>query len=270
MRLSIRHRTVYEYGAEVCASIQYLRLTPRNDETQQLHGWRLRAPGCLAAWQDAYGNALHTLTCEGRRRSLVIDAEGEVETFDGVSHATGRRDILRPAVFLRATPATRCSPAMQRFARQFRAGEADSVLDNLLEMMHAIRATVDFRTGSSHVHTTAEEAFNERAGVCQDHAHIFIACCRELGIPARYVGGYLLLFENSDRQEAGHAWAEAWIDEEIGWVSFDVANTRHSHATHVRVAVGMDFRDATPVSGVRTGGGNESMRVEVQVVQMQQ
>lgn len=269
MRLRIHHHTLYRYDTPPCSSIQYLRLTPRNDATQQVLNWNVRASGSLDEWQDGFGNVVHTLVCKERRDALVIEAMGELETNDRVHHLDGRDEALRREVYLRHTPLTASDNAIKAFVAPFRPGLADAALDTLLELMFAIRARVDFRNGSTHVFTSAAEAFASSAGVCQDHAHIFIACCRELGIPARYVGGYLLLDTGSANQTAGHAWSEAWIAG-MGWVSFDVANTRHSHTTHVRVAIGLDYRDASPVVGVRTGGGPERMEVTVQVVQTQQ
>lgn len=266
MLLNIRHRTLYRYAQAAQRSVQYLRLTPLDDAAQRVERWTVRGPGNLSAWRDGYGNLVHTLACEFPHRELLIEAEGVVETHEAITHSSGEGETLSRHVYLRATPLTRATPGLQRFAQPFRAALADAPLDALLELMFAIRARVDFDTAATHAGTLAGEAFAQGSGVCQDHAHIFIACCREIGVPARYIGGYLHLDGDSANQVAGHAWAEAWV-EDIGWVSFDVANTRHRHATHVRVAVGLDYRDVCPVAGVRSGGGMETLAVEVQVVQ---
>jgi transglutaminase-like putative cysteine protease len=268
MRLNIRHRTIYRYGTPVCASIQYLRLTPRNDPGQRVIDWAVRASGELHAWSDGYGNRVHTLVCRKDYRELSIEAAGVIETDAAVIHLDGREEALPRQVYLRHTPLTAVDAAIRQFAGLFRVALTNAPLDALLELMFAIHERVAFTVGSTHSATSASEAFASRSGVCQDHAHIFIACCRELDIPARYIGGYLLTDGDSE-QAAGHAWAEAWIAD-IGWVSFDVANTRHRCDTHVRVAVGLDYRDVSPVAGVRQGGGSEEMSVMVQVVQAQQ
>lgn len=269
MRLNIRHRTVYHYAAPVCASIQYLRLTPRSDQGQRVIDWTVRASGELNAWSDGYGNLVHTLVCRNDYRELSIEALGTIETDAAVLHHDGLDEALPPQVYLRHTPLTAVDEAIRRFAGTFRAALAHAPLDVLLEMMFAISERVAFTVGSTHSATSASEAFASQSGVCQDHAHIFIACCRDLGVPARYIGGYLLTDGDSANQVAGHAWAEAWIAG-IGWVSFDVANTRHRCDTHVRVAVGLDYRDVSPIVGMRRGGGGEEMAVTVQVVQAQQ
>ena len=264
MRLNIRHHTVYRYGTPVCASIQYLRLTPRNDPGQRVINWTVRASGDLQAWRDGYGNRVHTLACRKDYRELSIEAAGTIETYAAVIHLDGREEILPNQVYLRHTPLTAADEAIRQFAGLFRVAVASAPLDALLELMLAIRERVAFTVGCTHSATSASEAFAGRSGVCQDHTHIFIACCRDLGIPARYIGGYLLVDDNSENQTAGHAWAEAWIAD-IGWVSFDVANARHRCDTHVRVAVGLDYRDVSPVVGVRRGGGVEEMSVSVSV-----
>lgn len=265
MRLNIRHKTVYQYAAPVCSSIQYLRLTPRNDPGQRVIDWAVRAGGELQGWSDGYGNRVHTLVCRKDYRELTIEAAGIVETDPAVVHLDGREETLPRQAYLRQTPLTTADEAIRQFAGRFRAAFDQAPLDTLLELMFAISERVVFTVGSTHSATTAREAFAGGTGVCQDHAHIFIACCRDLGIPARYIGGYLLTDAYSDSQVAGHAWAEAWIDN-IGWASFDVANTRHRSDTHVRVAVGLDYRDVSPIVGVRRGGGIEGMTVTVQVV----
>ena len=129
---------------------------------------------------------------------------------------------------------------------------------------------MDYRPGVTQIGTTAAQAFSKRAGVCQDHAHVFVSCCRKLNVPARYVSGCLAprnrLATNLGQRTtlASHAWAEAWI-EGLGWQGFDVANHARENGRHVRVAVGLDYLDACPVRGFHRGGEDESLDVEVQV-----
>jgi transglutaminase-like putative cysteine protease len=142
--------------------------------------------------------------------------------------------------------------------------------------MMSVREHVDYQPGITHSASTALEAFGGRAGVCQDHAHIFVACCRHLGIPARYVSGYLGVGSDrngassggggaaGDGRLASHAWAEAWLDGE-GWRGYDIANRLRPAARHVRLAVGLDYMDACPIRGYRRGGLGESLEVEVRV-----
>ena len=112
---------------------------------------------------------------------------------------------------------------------------------------------------------SAEEALAAGHGVCQDHAQIFIGAARLLGFPARYVSGYLFM-ENNVEQEASHGWAEAYVDG-LGWVGFDVANGISPDERYIRVATGLDYKEAAPVSGMRFGDGGEAMTVTLQVQQ---
>ena len=126
---------------------------------------------------------------------------------------------------------------------------------------------MEYRTGSTTVATSAEEAFGDGAGVCQDHSHIFIGAARLLNIPARYVSGYLMMNDRIE-QEATHAWAEAFIDG-LGWVGFDISNGISPDMRYVRVATGRDYKDAAPVTGISFGTSTTVLDVEVAVEQKQ-
>jgi transglutaminase-like putative cysteine protease len=114
--------------------------------------------------------------------------------------------------------------------------------------------------------TSAIEAFGLKRGVCQDYAHIFIACARHGGVPARFVSGHFLRSDGMVNQQAGHAWAEAFVPD-LGWVGFDPANSICTTDAHARVAIGLDYLGAAPVRGTRYGGGTETLTVAVKVDQ---
>jgi len=124
---------------------------------------------------------------------------------------------------------------------------------------------VEYRKGETHVHTTGAEALEQRSGVCQDYAHIFCATARVLGVPARYVSGYL----THEAHAASHAWAEANIDY-LGWVGFDPTNRACATDAYIRTATGLDYAEASPIRGVRSGGGVETMTVKVSFPSQQQ
>jgi transglutaminase-like putative cysteine protease len=136
----------------------------------------------------------------------------------------------------------------------------------------AIREKVDYQTGATNVDTSAEEAVAAGQGVCQDHAHIFIAAARALDIPARYVSGYLMMNDRIE-QEATHAWAEAYV-QNLGWVGFDISNQISPDPRYVRLATGRDYRDAAPITGISFGAATEdltvNLAVEQQTVEQQQ
>ena len=129
-----------------------------------------------------------------------------------------------------------------------------------------LNGDITYDTNPTGSNTTAAEAFSLRRGVCQDLTHIFIAACRSLAIPARYVGGHFHRSDGVTSQEAGHAWAEAFVPD-LGWVAFDPTNGISATEAHVRVAIGLDYLGAAPVRGTRTGGGQETLTVAVNVDQ---
>jgi transglutaminase-like putative cysteine protease len=133
----------------------------------------------------------------------------------------------------------------------------------------ALNREIVFDTDPTHTATTAAEAFSLRRGVCQDLTHIFVAAARALGVPSRYVGGHFHRADGVISQEAGHAWAEAYV-ENLGWVGFDPTNGICITEAHVRVAVGLDYLGAAPVRGTRYGGGGETLTVAVRVDQARQ
>ena len=167
-------------------------------------------------------------------------------------------------LFERPTPMTRAGKAVRDLARSIPAAEP---LERLHHLSAAVRAAVRYDTQASETGWTAEQALEAGAGVCQDHSHVFLAAARHLGIPVRYVSGYLMMNDRIS-QEAMHAWAEAHVDG-LGWVGFDVSNGISPDTRYVRVATGLDYAEAAPVSGHRFGGAGERLTVSVDVAQQQ-
>jgi transglutaminase-like putative cysteine protease len=267
MQLTIEHRTHYRYSEPVNYTIQQLRLTPVDGYGQRVWHWDIRVHADLHRFLDAHGNTTHTLVLDKPHDEISIVACGEVET--GLPYDAGHQR-LPLEVYLRRTELTGMDTELRRFADRFARYVEDAGDAWLDALMHAIVERVPYVRGNTMVNTTAADAFRLGAGVCQDHAHIFIACCRYLGLPARYVSGYL--FTQDGRLMESHAWADVYL-RDGGWRSLDVSNGCRTNGVHVRLATGLDYRDACPVSGVRVGGGTESMGVSVlvnQAGQMQQ
>lgn len=260
MLLNIEHHTRYVYSEPVNYTIQQLRLTPQNGFGQHVKRWDIRVNGELQPSADAYGNTIHTLVIDVPHEEITVIASGEVETgLDVIS----QHQALPLSIYLRETSLTKSDVAICVFAEQFKR-PAHLQNQALEEMMHALLKRVSYIGGVTQVTTSAIEAFNLGQGVCQDHAHIFIACCRSMGLPARYVSGYLFTQDGSLMQT--HAWADVYLETE-GWQSFDVSNGCRAHDVHVRLASGLDYRTASPVSGMRSGGGIEGMATSVIVNQ---
>jgi transglutaminase-like putative cysteine protease len=267
MLIAIRHVTHYAYDTVGSFAVQRLRLTPSDNQSQRVLGWRIEAEGIeqAASYVDGFGNRVHLVTHARPYETLSFVASGEVETRDcgGVIGHCG--EVANPRVFLRATPRTDSSAAIDRLADGLRDR---APLERLHLLMEEIAKRVAYEADATHAGTSAAEAFAAGHGVCQDHAHIFIAAARRLAIPARYVTGYLHV-EGEPTAVAHHAWAEAWLDD-LGWVGFDPANHICPTERYVRLACGFDAASAAPITGTRKGGGTETLRVDVVVRQQQQ
>lgn len=269
MLLSIRHETHFDYDEPVRYSVQRLHLWPTNFATQKVVSWSISAPGIDTAlsYVDGFGNQVHLVTFADEEGPVSIVAEGTVDCTDAAGVVRDLWSSAPEAVFLRQTKATQPSGPMRTMADKIAAGE-DNRLAVLHALMNEIHARVAYELGTTHAHTTGAEAFSDGKGVCQDHAHIFIGACRALGIPSRYVTGYLVTGEGAS-STAAHAWAEALVPN-LGWVGFDPANNTCPTDHYVRVAAGLDAAGVTPIRGSRRGGDTERMRVEVRVEIAQQ
>jgi len=267
MRIRIWHDTTYRYSWPVTGVIQTLRLTPRNTEAQYVMGWRIdvSADCPLTCHVDAFGNVTHTLTAEGPLDRLVVHVEGEVEIEDASGVVKGTIEPFPPSLFLRETPLTEPNDEIRSFAREVTGSKPDR-LSMLHALLDTLPETIAFDTDPTHAHTTAAEAFAIKRGVCQDISHIFIASARSLGIPARYVSGYLHRADGVNEQQAGHAWAEAFV-QGLGWIAFDATNGMCATDAYLRVAVGLDYLSAAPVRGSRIGGDGEGLDVRIRIDQ---
>ncbi len=263
MRLSISHDTTYRYADTVRASIQYLRLTPQESERQHVLRWDLELPCPARSQLDPYGNILHVLALEEPHEAIIIRASGQVE-IDESCEAEHDSQSQSALPYLRFTHLTQPDEPLLELAQRVTGGQ--QTRSALIELMQALGEQMTYIPGATHVQSTAAEAFAGRAGVCQDHAHAFLACARSLRMPARYVSGYL--FTDDEAHLASHAWAEAWLDG--AWYSFDVTNQLARPERHLKLAVGLDYLDACPVRGVRRGGGHETMHAQVYVSPMAQ
>lgn len=268
MLLSVEHATDYAYTTQTTYSIQYVRLTPRSDPGQSVASWRLDTPGRITPWLDGFGNIVHTVVQTSSHDHLYLHVAGEVDTRETHGVVPLDEHGLPPGAFLRSTPLTQPDETIHAFAAKFEAIRAKGNLPALHALMGAIHEAMPYTPGDTHVHSSAAEALILGSGVCQDHAHVFIACCRAWGIPARYVSGYLHTSAEDGRHLATHAWAEALV-EDLGWVSFDPSNCQSATQAYIRLAVAFDYQGAAPVRGVRLGGGHEEMTVRVQVEHIQ-
>ena len=217
-------------------------------------------------YDDQHFNTVTLVSVEQGAREVVVSCTGVVETEDNAGVIGQHSGHLPLWSFLSQTDRTRPGANVRGLLRDLKPAP-DGKLDFLHALSQRIRDAVEYRTGSTGVNTTAEQAAGAGMGVCQDHAQIFIGAAREADIPARYVSGYLMMNDRID-QEATHAWAEAHVDG-LGWIGFDISNGICPDPRYVRVATGRDYRDAAPITGISFGVASQDLQVDVAVEQQQ-
>ncbi|HEY1306959.1 MAG TPA: transglutaminase family protein [Vicinamibacterales bacterium] len=268
MRYSIRHVTRFTYESPITESVMETRMQPRGDDLQRcLHFALVTNPTSrVMVYQDHDGNTVHHFDIPGRHSRLTVTADAVVECLPSTTlpHRLGpgawaQLDALvasgeaweysAPSQFVLQ------SEALDAFRREIRLDRGHDPLVTLRWLMGEMYARFEYSPRSTRVDSPIEKALAARRGVCQDFAHIFLALVRPLGIPARYVSGYLFReVGSSDRSSDGatHAWVEARLPD-LGWVGFDPTNNLIAEDRHVRVAIGRDYADVPPTRGVFKG-----------------
>lgn len=265
MKLKISHTTSYHYDAPVPYALQQLRLRPKSRPDQMVLSWDVNIAGGKrqVSFEDEHANTVDLISFDAGVQDITVHCEGEVDVTD-TAGVTGKHLGFVPLwLFERSTPLTKAGSHIRAMLSDF--DKPSEPLEQLHALSALILETVPYSTDQTSAELTAEQAVSEGHGVCQDHAHVFIAAARHLGFPARYVSGYLMMNDRVD-QDASHAWAEAFVPD-LGWVGFDVSNGMSPDARYVRVATGLDYLGAAPVSGMRYGRGAENMLVKLQVEQ---
>jgi transglutaminase-like putative cysteine protease len=265
MRLRISHKTTYDYDEPVTYGLQQVRLTPKSRGAQTVLNWSTTVTGGARqlTFEDSHRNTVDLISSDPGTTRIEVLCEGEVEVHDTAGITGPHAGFMPLWMFERVTRPTKPGP----LARKFVAGlpPSDNALTRLHALSQAIHDAVPYQTGTSALDWTTEDVLANSTGVCQDHAHVFLTCARLMGHPARYVSGYLMLDDRIE-QEATHAWAEAWLPE-LGWVGFDISNAISPDTRYVRIATGLDYFDAAPVSGMRFGQSSERMSVVIHVQQ---
>ena len=259
MKLSVYHATTYRYAEPAERSTQVIRLTPVSNNRQRVIEWQLDLPTRSIQMHDAFGNLTHLMTLSRRHDAISIVATGTVEVPDLDDGEPA--DQVHPRVFLRSTQLTGLDDAIRAFAEPMRGTVSTRPLIGASDLMVAVQQRLPTRVGVTQADTTAAEALAIGAGAAQDQVHLYLACCRHLGLPARYVSGYAYAPDRAT--VSSRTWAEVWLTNR--WVGFDVNQASSATGGHIKLAVGLDYRDACPVRGVRLGGGEEVLSTTAQV-----
>jgi len=278
---SVRHLTKFRYSEAVTESVMETRMHPRTDSSQRCLSFHLSvSPRCrLFTYRDYLGNHIHHFDIPARHQQLVIVAESLVEVqsvpeipervafetwneLDALGRDEDCWEMLLPSEFV--TPA----PLLEDLKREMAVGRAEDPLTVLRKLNEQLSTLIEYVPKSTRVNSPIDEALRNRKGVCQDFAHIMIALVRGLGIPCRYVSGYI----HEEKQDGGyfagqnatHAWAEALLPH-MGWVGFDPTNRHMVGERHIRTAIGRDYADVPPTKGIFRGHTTSELTVAVRV-----
>ena len=284
MIYDITHVTEFDYEERVSVSHHVARLTPRRSgrQTPLAHTWTFDpAPAVLREHQDVFGNPVAFFAMQGPHRRLVRDVPGRrgrrgaaaaagavAGVGDGARRRrrpAGRRSSISSSTRRWSRPARPTPPTPPRRSR--RAAPSSTAC---VDLTHRLHEDLEFAPGATTIATPIAEVFRQRSGVCQDFAHLQIACLRSLGLPARYVSGYLETSPPPDEPrlvgvDASHAWIALYVPE-LGWIDADPTNDRVPVDRHVTLAWGRDYGDVSPIRGVILGGGEQRTRVAVDIV----
>jgi transglutaminase-like putative cysteine protease len=288
-RYAVEHETRYAYTAPVSQSWQLAHLVPRALPWQRLLSYKLHiepTPDERHDAPDSFGNSVTHFALHGAHRQLCVRMECVVEVGprpacdagmaevawevvrDAVHHDPQLDDLV-PARMREGTLLVPWSEAARVYAAPS-FGPGRGWLASVTALMQRIHHEFEFEAGATTVSTSVDEVLYQKRGVCQDFAHLMLACLRSHGLPARYVSGYLLTEPPPGQErlmgvDASHAWVAAYAPQH-GWVEFDPTNSQLADARYITLAWGADFADVVPLRGVILGGGEQDMVVEVSVV----
>ena len=267
MQYTIHHATKFAYETAVSESVMEVRMQPRSEGLQRCirFGLSTSPASRVRMYQDHDGNIVHHFNIPGRHPRLTVTAEalvdcapmpplpalspGAWERLDGLTTSGEFWEVMNPSTFACTTP------ALQQFARELGLERGPDPLQMLLRLTKDIYDRFEYSPKTTNVDSPIDDALELRRGVCQDFSHIMIALVRGLGVPCRYVSGYLFqenLGTVRSSSAATHAWVEAWLPD-LGWVGFDPTNNLTATDGHIRVAVGRDYADVPPTRGIFKG-----------------
>jgi transglutaminase-like putative cysteine protease len=282
MRLDIRYRCRFEYEEPVRESQNELRAVPITDQRQQLISARVStSPGArVFSFTDYWGTRVDTFGVREPHGSLEVVAEASVETrrtpvitaapqFETVRSSGFRNDYLE---YLEPTEHTAWSDAIVSEARRQAELAGPNLIDVLLAIYTRVGKALRYAPGTTYVGVEVEEVLARGSGVCQDYAHLAVAMCRSLGIPARYVSGYLFTTNDATGVEGEgdvvkvqtHAWFEAALPD-LGWLALDPTNAKEVGVRHVKIGHGRDYGDVPPLRGVFSGQAGTALDVAVEM-----
>jgi transglutaminase-like putative cysteine protease len=278
MKLEVVHSTRYRYSGPIAETVMEVRLRPMDGNGQRCLAFELDVSSGITprTYRDGYGNNVHYFNLVRPHSGLSVTSRSVVETGGELDSDPGEELVHD---FLRYRSPVKDGPGVRELARRHRIADHDSgpeVEGALDELTLTISRDFAYDRAVTNVYSSVDEVLELRAGVCQDFAHLFIAVARAMGVPARYVSGYIHspgVAAGSGQAAVGnvasasHAWAESWVPGK-GWVGYDATHPVRTSVNHVRVAVGRDYSDAAPTRGIYVGSATGTMVVSVRTRQM--
>lgn len=269
MRVGLSHITRLEYATDVMEGVMDTRLGPLSDDHQRWSRFELTAEpnASINRYVDGFGNAAHIVTVRRPHRFLEVSSRGEVETLIGdpftlpaapphpLSPAE-RADYLLPSALI---------PLHAQLHAMASPLSSDDTFASAQRLMDLVYRDFAYEQQVTDVSSTVDDVLSRRRGVCQDFAHVLIGLCRSIGVPARYVSGYIVSSREARRGvDASHAWVEVFTPTH-GWRGLDPTNNLVASEHHVKMAIGRDYRDVSPSRGAYRGGADERLSVIVSV-----
>jgi transglutaminase-like putative cysteine protease len=279
MYYAVTHLTIYEYSEPITDSVMEVRKQPRSDGEQRCIRFLLEVTpkARVFSYRDYLGNTIHTFNVPAAHEHLALKAEAVVEVkpapllpdalpdsawdvIDGQSDDRDMHDWLLSGQYTRSTE------LLTQFAQEIDWRRRADPLSMVRELNSAIYNAFNYNQNVTRVDSPIDDALQSRSGVCQDFTHIMLTLTRQLGIPSRYVSGYLAHLSETDRSDtdASHAWVEVWLPT-LGWIGFDPTNNLIVSDRHIRVSVARDYAHASPARGVFMGGAETKLGVRVKV-----
>jgi len=264
VKLEIVHSTRYRYSAPIAETVMEVRLRPMDGNGQRCVDFRLELSHGVKphTYVDGYGNHVHYFNLVRPHSGLSVISRSTVETGLDPEGEPGEelvQDFLRFRSPVKDVEGVRELARRHAIADQSSPAAAEQALD---ELTTSISREFTYDQKVTNVYSAVDDVLALRAGVCQDFAHLFIAVARAMGVPARYVSGYIHLRGDKTSFTASHAWAEAWVTGR-GWIGFDATHPVRTTPHHVRLAVGRDYTDAAPTRGIYVGSANSTMTISV-------
>ena len=263
MRIQITHRTCYNYEPPAARVALRLRLFPSNFDGQTPVSWavNINDEAIEPLFTDGFGDQIGLWQVRTPCEKVEITATGIIDTVDKSGVVAGLPRRPPTGVFLRSTSLTAPSDALKDLTAPL---TSENELDRMHALSEAIENAIEYRKGATTSETPAADVVSEKAGVCQDFAHVFVAAARQMGTPARYVSGYLLTADDEDELFETHAWAEAFV-KGLGWVGFDPANGMCPTDRYVRLSCGLDANFAAPIRGAVSSESEVELEAHVEI-----